>query len=469
MIPQGEEAVLERLKELHASVAEIRQRVTLLRSELSQSRTEVEARLRGVQDSIVRKLPLLDLTHINQVVQELAVGKRQEQILEVYLRGGHEYVNRALLFLEKEGQYVPWKGIGFSAESIELVTAEEEEDPIIRAAQQKRIIYRTEAVGEAFPWLRGAGELPESVICVPLAFEDYVPVVFYGDSLQPIAIDPLELLTHLTGLILKNHYLQNQTVRQPSESGEGLVEELEKVVEQMASVAPTQFLQKVQEPPEREEEKEKAAVTPSESGEGLVEELERVVEQMASVAPTQFQQKVQEPPETKEEKEKAAVTSVDTEPAKSEEAAPRQGERPSEGEQEEINVKDFQEILEKMASVTPAQFQQPEPAEPKVESETSEGMADEKKRYHDEAWRLARRLVNEIKLLNSEEVATGQRSKDLYKRLKGKIEKNRQEYDRQVHRSAAAQIDYFHQELVEILADGDETLLGREYPGPTGH
>ncbi len=45
-------------------------------------------------------------------------------------------------------------------------------------------------------------------MCIPLVFEDLVPVVLYADSSDSILLDALELLTHLTVLFLKNHFLQ---------------------------------------------------------------------------------------------------------------------------------------------------------------------------------------------------------------------------------------------------------------------
>ena len=394
-----------------------------LKSELNQIRGDVQAQLKEVQDSIGQKLtqpeskelsPLLDLAHVNEVVQKLALGETREQILEVYLRETQERVNRAILFLEKEGRYVPWKGIGFSSESIELVAAEETEDPIIRAASQKKIICRSEAVGEAFPWLKEAGPLPQVVICIPLVFGDYVPAVFYGDSFQSISVDPLELLTHLAVLVLKNHSLQNQIPHQPSESSEGTAEDLEKTVEEMASLTPAQS-----------------------------------------------QQEAPQLPRTEEEKEKPVVSSVDPGRAQSEEA----GEEEERKSEEEAEVTGLREMISMMASVTPTQFQ-PGPESLGESSEAPEGTAEEKKRHHNEAWRLARRLVNEIKLLNAEEVAAGRQSKDLYKRLRNKIDGGRHEYERKVHPSVGEQFDYFHREMVRMLADGDETLLGLDYPGP---
>jgi hypothetical protein len=79
---------------------------------------------------------------------------------------------------------------------------------------------------------------------------------------------------------------------------------------------------------------------------------------------------------------------------------------------------------------------------------------------HDEARRLARLLVSEIKLYNEEQVLEGRRNRDLYVRLKEDIDRSRQIYDERVHESVRTTTDYFHQELVRSLAGGDARALG---------
>lgn len=79
---------------------------------------------------------------------------------------------------------------------------------------------------------------------------------------------------------------------------------------------------------------------------------------------------------------------------------------------------------------------------------------------HEEAKRLARLLVSEIKLYNEEQVLEGRRNRDLYVRLKEDIDRSRQIYDERVHESVRGSTDYFHQELVRSLAGGDTRALG---------
>jgi hypothetical protein len=79
---------------------------------------------------------------------------------------------------------------------------------------------------------------------------------------------------------------------------------------------------------------------------------------------------------------------------------------------------------------------------------------------HEEARRLARLLVSEIKLYNEEQVDEGRRNRDLYERLKEDIDRSRQMYEERVVERIRNQTDYFYQELVRILAAGDARALG---------
>ena len=100
-------------------------------------------------------------------------------------------------------------------------------------------------------------------------------------------------------------------------------------------------------------------------------------------------------------------------------------------------------------------------AEPELPIEVSE----DERRLHNDARRFARLLVSEIKLYNEPKVQEGRNKGDLYDRLRDDIDRSRQMYDKRVAPPVAARHDYFHQELVNTLAEGDVSKLGQSYPG----
>ena len=81
-------------------------------------------------------------------------------------------------------------------------------------------------------------------------------------------------------------------------------------------------------------------------------------------------------------------------------------------------------------------------------------------KQHDEARRFARLLVSEIKLYNESKVEQGRRSRDLYERLKEDIDRSRQMYDERIPEDVRKSSNYFYDELVRVLADGNPDILG---------
>ncbi len=88
------------------------------------------------------------------------------------------------------------------------------------------------------------------------------------------------------------------------------------------------------------------------------------------------------------------------------------------------------------------------------------GQGSEDSKKHDEARRFARLLVSEIKLYNEPKVEQGRRSRDLYQRMKEDIDRSRQMYDERIGEDVRKGSNYFYDELVRILADGNADSLG---------
>ncbi len=105
--------------------------------------------------------------------------------------------------------------------------------------------------------------------------------------------------------------------------------------------------------------------------------------------------------------------------------------------------------------------------EPEPAVEASKALSpEEEEKHHNDARRLARLLVSEIQLYYEQDVEAGYASADLYGQLKEQIDRGREMYQKRAHPLVASQCDYFHEEVVRVLARGEDQLLGSSYPGP---
>ncbi|OFV83475.1 MAG: hypothetical protein A2Y78_12690 [Acidobacteria bacterium RBG_13_68_16] len=104
----------------------------------------------------------------------------------------------------------------------------------------------------------------------------------------------------------------------------------------------------------------------------------------------------------------------------------------------------------------------PPPPPPAVapRAPTAPARPAEDERKHEEARRFARLLVSEIRLYNEQAVQAGKISRDIYQRLKDDIDRSREMYEQRVSADVRASTNYFHDELVRILADGEADALG---------
>jgi hypothetical protein len=100
------------------------------------------------------------------------------------------------------------------------------------------------------------------------------------------------------------------------------------------------------------------------------------------------------------------------------------------------------------------------PVEPPAEPPAGAGAAGEEDARQEEARRFARLLVSEIKLYNEDEVERGRAEKDIGARLKEDIDRSREMYEKRIPADVRQGHDYFRDELVRILADGDADALG---------
>jgi len=94
-------------------------------------------------------------------------------------------------------------------------------------------------------------------------------------------------------------------------------------------------------------------------------------------------------------------------------------------------------------------------------------LSREEQELHGRAQRFARVQVAEMRLYKSNLVKAGRENAALYPALRADIDSARETYQSQfLSDSTKSMYDYLHLELVTALASNDESLLGREYPGP---
>jgi hypothetical protein len=133
--------------------------------------------------------------------------------------------------------------------------------------------------------------------------------------------------------------------------------------------------------------------------------------------------------------------------------SPGTGDEPGPGHTVMLNVKDVE--AQAMPRSTPAAT--PAPSAPA----SLESMDPETQKQHEDAKRFARLLVSEIKLYNEAKVQQGRQQKTIYSMLKDDIERSRQLYSERVASNIRESTNYFDDELIRILADGDPAALGQ--------
>jgi hypothetical protein len=111
--------------------------------------------------------------------------------------------------------------------------------------------------------------------------------------------------------------------------------------------------------------------------------------------------------------------------------------------------------LESLTAVQAARTLTEQPALPIPVRDADENSSD----AHAAAQRYARLLVAEIKLYHEPQVDAGRRERDLATRLGAQIARARVAYEQRVPAHARHDTDYFDDELIRTLADGDASLL----------
>jgi hypothetical protein len=371
-----------------------------------------------------------------ELLRRLDRARSQSELLKELLPLLADCAGRAVVLVLRGTSLSAWSGIGFQ-ESDHLrgwqgeVTGSDALDRFAREALPIRFAAASDPVLSR--WLIGETS-PSEAMLVPVSLRGKVMGGIYLDRLEARPWDPeqAQALIALTCWLIDT-LSYRQTVPSPM-----LAE-------------PIDLLGEVAEPaPEPRVEAEEEPFAAEEPAPEVAEEIEPTpLETVAAAVPSFVPSFVPAAAPALAEPEPEPEPEVQLEP----EAAPA----PSFDPTATVRVE-----LREVAPVTPpAPLPEPEPVAPAVvEAPPQRALTPEEQAKHEEARRFARLLVSEIKLYNEEEVERGRTNRDLYHRLKDDVDRSREMYEKRIPAEIRAARDYFYEELLRILADGDPDALG---------
>ncbi len=93
-------------------------------------------------------------------------------------------------------------------------------------------------------------------------------------------------------------------------------------------------------------------------------------------------------------------------------------------------------------------------------------LSPQEQEIHLRAQRYARVQVAELRLYQSERVRQARKDSNIYGVFHQEIDQVRSDFKTQFVETCPSMLDYYHMELVRILANENEKVLGPDYPGP---
>jgi len=417
---------------------------------------------------------------LKRAVQDLEAQQSQADVLKALLRGAVDFADRVALFVIKNEQAIGWRMAKVDDPDLEMIggvslplTAQ---TIVTRAARDRITTSGADAVDSDYAMLLDQlGGAPAVVTAMPLIVRGKVVAVLYADSsstdTNAMNVDALDLLTRVAAMAVNLVSIQQAAgVSAPAETTQAAEPSAAPVEEQayVPQVEPSELPTKAIE----------------------TEPATQPVEWTMQPVVTESTAPVEEP---EPEPEPVAAATTEPEPGESEHtpssltpdvvSANIWGSEPEASAAGEstppasVQAPEAEAVTEPLVTPAPAAAQFPEyssqfsaplgstrrygVSEPELPVDVSE----DERRLHNDARRFARLLVSEIKLYNEPKVQEGRSKSDLYDRLRDDIDRSRQMYNKRVAPPVAARHDYFHQELVNTLAEGDVTKLGMSYPG----
>ncbi|MFP5264204.1 MAG: hypothetical protein ACLGJB_20160 [Blastocatellia bacterium] len=425
-----------------------------------------------------------DIALLRDSVAELDDQRTQAEVLNALVARAANFAPRVVLFVVKGASALAWAARGLdesagagsgSATSIRGLSIQLQSDTVLRAALNSQQTFYGSPDQQAENGLifsRLGNTQPQRVLAVPLKVRGKSAAVIYADSADngedATNVEAIELLVHTAGMVVElvslrariaegsqpaakqpaapsNSAQQPAAARPPAASSSPESRRVTEPEPRPSGILVTPSAPYPEPRPSAPVDQRAQAGVSGESRQSALEQQEapaasRPAPGIGSPAPTYFRPTAEPPP----------ASESHAAPPPPEGSADMWGATRDSGR---LNIQTDESVSSRPAEsfATPA----------------SRGPVDEEEKLHNDARRFARLLVSEIKLYNEQKVSEGRRNNDLYDRLKEDIDRSRQMYEKRVTPGVAAKFDYFYDELVNTLAEGDKAKLGSDHPGPS--
>lgn len=389
-----------------------------------------------------------DMAIVKAAISEVNGQDSQAGILKALVNRAASFAPRVAFFVIKGDQSIGWRARGFQGtvgdNAIHQMSFPVAAETSVGHAARSRDSWSGSSSSHPENHLilnRLGDEPPSRIVAVPLVVRDRSVAVLYADSANldsdAINLEALETLVSVAGMAVELLVSRAAQAAQPAAAPAAEAPPAQEAAPAEAA-APAEVVQE-----------EQPSYTPAVE----YDEISPVVEESAPAAEVTEFEATPEPqyaaPEVEYQPEpQPYVAQID--------ASPAAGEAPVEVAGE------LAPPVEAPAPATTPRRRYGQDVELPVEVNS-----DEERRLHNDARRFARLLVSEIKLYNEQKVVEGRSHGDLYQRLREYIDRSREMYEKRVRPEVAQRYDYFHNELVSTLAEGDEGKLGSAYPGAT--
>jgi hypothetical protein len=332
---------------------------------------------------------------------EVDTGANLTEVLTSLVNESAKQVDRVAMFIIKGTNAVGWYAKGFdNNEAVKQIQIPLASETIFKNVQTDRapVLFSPNGAGQTAAALQRMGSLGSSAIAAPMVLRDKLAAVLYCDTTGSMSDPQAAFIDSLVRFASKTTDLLSFVPRTPGARPAAPV-----VLPGAAAARPA------------------AAPPPPPDGGGTVmftpSQMAAMNQAAAPPAPP--------PPPAAAARSEGAGTVMFT-------------------------ASQMDQMRQQMSQMKPAA-----PAPPPAPA-----LSPEEAKAHEDAKRFARLIVSEIKLYNEAKVTEGRKAKDLHSRLKEDIERGRQMYHDRISPGLRNNTNYFHDELVRLLAGGDPSALG---------